>query len=107
MADFPTGTNPCSVAIGDVSGDAKPDLAVANQGSSTVSVLLGNGAGGLGAKTDFADRTGAGSGASGDLGGRRKPELEVGEPISNTGSGLPRQGAGSLRGTDGVAPRGA
>ena len=42
------------MAIGDVNGDGKPDLAVANYGSNTVSVLLGNGAGGFGAKTDFA-----------------------------------------------------
>ena len=45
------------MAIGDVSGDGKPDLAVANYGSNTVSVLLGNGAGGFGAKTDFATGT--------------------------------------------------
>src|SRR6266705_3213473 len=52
--DFATGTNPYSLAIGDLNGDAKPDLAVANLNSNTVSVLLGNGAGGFGAKTDFA-----------------------------------------------------
>ncbi len=39
--DFATGTNPYSVAIGDVSGDGRPDLAVANYLSNTVSVLLG------------------------------------------------------------------
>src|SRR5262245_2690660 len=55
--DFATGTFPYSVAIGDVNGDGKPDLVVANYGSATVSVLLGNGAGGFGAKTDL----GAGS----------------------------------------------
>ena len=44
---------PDSVAIGDLNGDGKPDLAVANEGSSTVSVLLGNGDGTFGAKTDF------------------------------------------------------
>ena len=39
--DFPTGTGPVSVAIGDVNGDGKLDLAVANYNDNTVSVLLG------------------------------------------------------------------
>ena len=33
------------VAVGDFNGDGKPDLAVANQDSNSVSVLLGNGDG--------------------------------------------------------------
>src|SRR2546428_447945 len=41
--DYPTGSSPSSVAIGDLNGDGKPDLAVANL--TTVSVLLGNGNG--------------------------------------------------------------
>ncbi len=39
--DFATGIFPVSVAVGDLNGDGKPDLAVANTGASTVSVLLG------------------------------------------------------------------
>ena len=39
--DFATGETPASVAIGDLSGDGKPDLVVANYGANTVSVLLG------------------------------------------------------------------
>jgi hypothetical protein len=42
---YPTGANPRVVAVGDFNGDGIPDLAVANQGSNTVSVLLGNGDG--------------------------------------------------------------
>jgi hypothetical protein len=37
--DFTTGTSPYSVAIGDIDGDGKPDLIVANNGGSTVSVM--------------------------------------------------------------------
>jgi len=42
--DVPVGTNPTSVAVGDFNGGA-PDLAVANEGSDNVSILLGNGLG--------------------------------------------------------------
>ncbi len=37
---FATGTGPASVAVGDFNGDGSPDLAVANDPSNTVSVLL-------------------------------------------------------------------
>src|SRR5438046_706978 len=39
------GTTPVWIAVGDFNGDGKPDLAVANVNSDTVSVLLGNGDG--------------------------------------------------------------
>jgi hypothetical protein len=42
---FFTGTNPVALAVADVSGDALPDLVVANAGSNDVSVLLGQGRG--------------------------------------------------------------
>jgi hypothetical protein len=41
------GNTPTSVVVGDFNGDGKPDIAVANAGSNTVSVLLGNGKGGF------------------------------------------------------------
>src|SRR5439155_12280870 len=39
------GDNPASVAVGDFNGDGKQDLAVANEYSANVSVLLGKGDG--------------------------------------------------------------
>ncbi len=53
--NFTTGLTPNSIAIGDLDGDGNLDLAVTNNTSapSTVSVLLGNGAGSFGPKTDF------------------------------------------------------
>jgi len=43
---YPTGQTPNSLATGDLNGDGKPDLAVANSADDTVGVLinLGNGA---------------------------------------------------------------
>ncbi len=46
--DFETGMEPVSVAAGDLNLDGKPDLAVASNEGSVVSVLLGTGGGGLG-----------------------------------------------------------
>ncbi|MCC3426443.1 MAG: VCBS repeat-containing protein, partial [Microcoleus sp. PH2017_01_SCD_O_A] len=40
QVDFPTGSSPRSVSIGDFNGDGKPDLAVANRSSGTASILL-------------------------------------------------------------------
>src|SRR2546425_5300981 len=37
------GAEPVAIAAGDLNGDARPDLAVANQAGNSVSVLLNNG----------------------------------------------------------------
>ena len=57
FVDYAIGANPFFVVVGDFNGDGKLDLAVANTIGNTVSVLLGNGSGGFGAKTDFATGT--------------------------------------------------
>ena len=48
------GANPYGVAVGDFNRDGIPDLAAANYGPDTVSVLLGTGSGGFGAATNYA-----------------------------------------------------
>jgi uncharacterized repeat protein (TIGR01451 family) len=54
---FSTGTSrdlaPSSVAIGDLNGDGKPDLAVANQNAFSASALLGDGTGSFGPATEY------------------------------------------------------
>ena len=55
-----TGSVPYSVAVADVNGDGKPDALVANYGTSTLGVLLGNGSGGFTLQAS-SPSTGAGS----------------------------------------------
>jgi hypothetical protein len=92
--DFTTGTEPLSLAIGDLDGDGKPDLAVANNNSSTVSVFRNTsnsgsiGAASFSTKQDFTTGTQPYSVAIGDLDGDGKPDLAVANYISNTVSVL-------------------
>jgi hypothetical protein len=50
---FPVGADPRGLAVGDVNGDGKPDLAVATHFG--VSVFLGDGAGGFGSGINIMD----------------------------------------------------
>ncbi len=85
--DFTTGSYPYSVAIGDVDGDGKPDLAVANNASSTISVLRNTGTVGsvsFAARVDFTTGSAPYSVAIGDVDGDGKPDLAAANCISNT-----------------------
>lgn len=78
--NFPVGTHPYSVAVGDVNGDGRPDLAAANTQSSTVSVLLNTTPAGASTPT-FAPQQQFGTGnqlvavAFADVNGDGRPDL--------------------------------
>jgi hypothetical protein len=94
------GTGPTSVAAGDFNFDGKLDLVVANQFSSDVSVLLGNGDGTFGAAASF----GAGSlsypqsVAVADFNGDGSPDLAVADNGSGEVSVLLGRSDGSFMG---------
>ncbi len=78
---FATGSGPIGVAIGDVDGDGKLDVATANAGTTTVSVLRNTSTPGtisFSAHADFSIGVGASAATNviiGDVDGDGKPEL--------------------------------
>ena len=71
------GGEPASVAVGDFNRDGIPDLAVANSGDGTVSVLLGNGDGTFQQPVSYATGDGPESVAVGDFNGDGRPDFAV------------------------------
>ena len=91
------GTNPRSVAIGDFNRDGKPDLAVANPTSNTITVLPGNGDGTFQPVTTLGAGTGPSSVAVGDFNGDSNPDLAVANNGSNNVSVLLGNGNGTFQ----------
>src|SRR5262249_22177746 len=86
--DLDTGTQPCSVAEGDLNGDGKPDFAVANRGTNNVSIFLNNTPAGASAptfapKVDYPTGNAPISIAIGDLNGDGKPDFAITDFGSN------------------------
>ena len=70
--DFATGQNPQSVSIGEIDGDGKPDLVVANYFTNTVSVIRNTSTSGsisFATKADFTTDTYPQSVSIGDIDG--------------------------------------
>jgi hypothetical protein len=81
--DYVTGDGPVSVAVADVNGDGKPDLATANsediaeEGRFTVSVLVNRGNGSFWPRRDYEVGDGSTSVALGDVNGDGWVDLVV------------------------------
>ena len=80
--DYPVGAVPHDVKAADFNGDAHPDLATANSGSNTVSVLLGNADGTFQPARDTA--TDAGSVIAGRRRLQRRRQARPGDGATTT-----------------------
>jgi FG-GAP-like repeat len=94
--NYPAGTMPSGIAVGDLDGDGKPDVAVANHGGGilgrpdlvsqdygNVSVLLNNGNGALGAAINYPAGRGLTAITLVDLNGDGHPDLAVANQSSD------------------------
>jgi Bacterial Ig-like domain (group 3)/FG-GAP-like repeat/FlgD Ig-like domain len=86
-AHYPVGTVPASLAIADVNGDGYLDLVVGNDATAgTVSVLLGDGAGGFGPRTDYPVGSQCYAVAVGDLNRDGRADIVSADYASGTAS---------------------
>ena len=80
---YAVGTSPAAIVVGDFNGDGKVDIAVANTGSSDVSILLGNGDGTFQPAVNFSAGNSPSAIAVGDFNGDGKLDLAVLQPGAN------------------------
>ena len=86
--NFSTGatfSEPFALAVGDFNNDGKTDVVVSKPNVGSISLLLGNGSGGLGAPTNFSVGENPGTFGVGDFNGDNKSDLAVADPGFNNG----------------------
>ena len=94
--NYPAGENPQAIVTADFNGDTRLDLAIANHGSSNVSVLLGNADGTFRAAQDSPTGAGPTSIAVGDFNSDGKVDLATANYGGNNVSVLLGNGAGGF-----------
>ena len=96
-ADFlPTGRLPNSLISEDFNGDGRPDLAMTNLNSESVTTLQGNGIGGFGLGAVLTGFTNPYAVTSNDFNGDDKPDLAVTNAAINRVSVLLGDGSGDF-----------
>ena len=82
---------------GDFNGDGRTDLAVVNNGSNSVSVLLGNGDGTFQGQVTYAVGNGPDAIVAGEFSGDGRTDLAVASSADSTVSVLLGNGDGTFR----------
>jgi FG-GAP-like repeat/PASTA domain len=98
--NYRVGRNPAAVTIGDLNGDRKPDLAVANSEDPSISVLMNRGDGSFRAARNFPTGTEldvSGGVAIGNLTRDSKPDLVVSNVAGHGVIVLTNKGGGTFR----------
>jgi hypothetical protein len=95
--NYHVGSSPLSVVAGDLNGDGKTDLVVANRDSGNVSVLLGSGAGTFAPAVNYTAGLLPTSVALGDFNGDGNLDVAVSSASSNTVVILLGNGNGTLQ----------
>lgn len=83
LLHYDAGSSPQGLALGDLDGDGKPEIVVADRDGDSVSVFRNDGGGVFAPKVNYAVGSRPKLVAIGDLNGDRKPDLAV----ANTGDG--------------------
>ncbi|MBX3671753.1 MAG: IPTL-CTERM sorting domain-containing protein [Burkholderiales bacterium] len=91
---YPVGSQPICLAIGDLNGDGRQDLAVCNATSNNVTVLLGSGTGTFAAGVNYAVGSVPVNIALGDLDGDGDLDMAVANRSGTNVSILLNDGAG-------------
>jgi hypothetical protein len=94
---IPAGSYPDAIVAGDFNGDHRTDLAVANDGDNTVSVLMGNGDGTFQPQVTYAVGISPESMVAGDFRGDGRTDLAVANSWDGTVSVLLGNGDGTFQ----------
>ncbi len=90
------GSDPRGIVIADFNGDGKPDMAIVNRGSDSISILLGNGDGTFAPAVTYATGADCIAIAVGDLNGDGKMDLVTANRAAYTISVLLGNGDGTF-----------